>query len=264
MNSRKTATLKVTTPEGIVFSLNLAGPIIRFLAYGIDLVCIWAATMTISTVISVFGIISVDLASGMMILAYFLIQIGYSIMLEWFWRGQTVGKRLLKQRVMDIQGLHLQFSQIVVRNLLRFVDSLPLFYLVGGIACLTNRRVQRLGDLAANTIVIRTRAVAVPDLDPLLTDKFNSFRAYPHLTARLRQRVSPQAADIALQALMRRHGFDPSARLEIFHQIVSYFKTIVEFPQEATDGISDEQYVRNVVDVLFRTQRSRQKTQFPS
>jgi hypothetical protein len=214
--------------------------------------------------ISLLGIISVDLASGITILAYFIIQIGYSIMLEWFWRGQTVGKRLLKLQVMDIQGLHLQFSQIVVRNLLRFVDSLPLFYLVGGIACLTNRRVQRLGDLAANTIVIRTVPVAVPNLDPLFADKFNSFRAYPHLTARLRQHASPQAADIALQALMRRHDFDPSARLEIFHQIASHFRTIVEFPQEVTDGISDEQYVRNVVDVLFRPQRSRQKTQFPS
>ena len=35
-------------------------------------------------------------------------------------------------------------------------------------------------------------------------------------------------------------------------QIAEYFKTIVEFPQEATDGISDEQYIRNVVDILFR------------
>jgi hypothetical protein len=94
--------------------------------------------------------------------------------------------------------------------------------------------------------------VAEPDLEQLLTDKFNSLREYPHLTARLRQRIGPQEASIALQALLRRNDFDPVERVELFVQIAEYFKTIVEFPQEATDGISDEQYIRNVVDVLFR------------
>ena len=91
-----------------------------------------------------------------------------------------------------------------------------------------------------------------PDLDQLLEGKFNSFRNYPHLEARLRQQVSPSEAQIALQALLRRDEFEPRARLDLFDKIVSYFKNIVSFPPEATDGISDEQYVRNVVDALFR------------
>lgn len=253
MNNSKTSTLQITTPEGITFSLNLAGPIIRFLAWAVDLACISVAAMTTNILISIFGIISSDLAFAIMFLAYFSIQIGYGIVFEWFWRGQTIGKRLLKLRVMDVRGLHLQFSQIVIRNLLRFVDSLPLFYLVGGITCLISRQVQRLGDIAANTIVIRSTTIAEPNLDQLLADKFNSLRDYPHLTARLRQRTGSQEADIALQALLRRNELDPLARLELFQQIASHFKTAVEFPQEATDGISDEQYVRNVVDVLYRT-----------
>jgi hypothetical protein len=123
---------------------------------------------------------------------------------------------------------------------------------VGGIACLVSRRAQRLGDFAARTIVVRTAAIAEPDLEQLLADKFNSLREYPHLAARLRQRVSPQEAGVALQALLRRGEFEPVERLELFAQIASHFKTIVDFPQEATEGISDEQYVRNIVDVLFR------------
>ena len=55
----------------------------------------------------------------------FAISVGYAIFTEWFWRGQTVGKRLLRLRVIEEQGLRLQFSQIVTRNLLRFVDMLP-------------------------------------------------------------------------------------------------------------------------------------------
>jgi uncharacterized RDD family membrane protein YckC len=252
MPNTKTNTLQITTPEGITFSLNLAGPITRFLAYAIDLLCIQVTLMIVGTVIGMLRIISFDLAYAVIILAYFVVQIGYGIALEWLWRGQTIGKRLLRLRVMDEQGLYLQFSQVVIRNLLRFVDSLPAFYLVGGIACLVSRRAQRLGDFAARTVVVRTTTVAEPDLKQLLSDKFNSFREYPHLAARLRQRVGPQEASIALQALLRRNEFEPVERVELFDQIAEYFKTIVEFPQEATDGISDEQYIRNVVDVLFR------------
>ena len=95
-----------------------------------------------------------------------------------------------------------------------------------------------------------------PDLDQLLEGKYNSFRQYPHLEARLRQHVSPTEAQIALQALLRRDEFEPRSRVELFHGIVNHFKSVLSFPAEATDGISDEQYLRNVVDALFRTKKS--------
>ena len=185
-------------------------------------------------------------------LSYFVVSIGYPIATEWYWRGQTLGKRLLRLRVMDAQGLRLQFSQIVIRNLLRFVDMLPVFYLVGGVSSLVNHQAQRLGDIAANTIVVRNSEIPEPDLAQVLSGKYNSFRNYPHLVARLRQRVSPSEAGIALQSLLRRDQLNPEARLELFAEIASHMKQIVEFPQEAMEGITDEQYVRNVVDLLFR------------
>ena len=42
------------------------------------------------------------------------------------------------------------------------------------------------------------------------------------------------------------------ARVELFSELAEHFRQQVEFPAEATDGIADEQYVRNVVDVLYR------------
>ena len=53
------------------------------------------------------------------ILVFFVAQIGYGFFCEWLWRGQTVGKWMLRLRVVDAYGLQLQFSQIVIRNLLR-------------------------------------------------------------------------------------------------------------------------------------------------
>ncbi|MEQ2006590.1 MAG: RDD family protein [Limisphaerales bacterium] len=248
----KTNTLLIRTPEGIVFSLPLAGPVSRFLAWAVDGAVVFAASYVLSLLLGLLSWIEPDVIQAVLILLFFVLQIGYGIACEWLWRGQTLGKRLLRLRVMDVQGLQLQFSQVVIRNLLRFVDGLPAFYLVGGTACFLSRRAQRLGDLAANTIVVRLAQPKQPDLDQLLAGKFNSLREHAHLEARLRQRVSPAEAQAALQSLVRRDELDPVARVKLFAELAAHFKSLVEFPPETTEGITDEQYVRNVVDILFR------------
>lgn len=249
----KTNTLPIVTPEGIVFSHLLASPVTRCLAWSMDLLCIMALLTATNMALAFLQLISPDVAQAVSILAYFVISIGYGIVTEWYWRGQTLGKRLLRLRVVDAQGLRLHFTQIVIRNLLRAVDSLPVFYLVGGLACLLNPRAQRLGDIAANTVVIRTPKITQPDLDQVMAGKFNSLREHPHLEARLRQRVSPAEAAVALAAVLRSDLLSPLERVELFTEIAGYFREKAAFPSETTDGLSDEQYVRNVVDVLYRT-----------
>ncbi|HEV2688718.1 MAG TPA: RDD family protein [Bryobacteraceae bacterium] len=245
-------TLQLKTPEGIVFSLPLAGPVSRFLAWSVDQACILAATNLIREVLRGIGVFTPGLASAAFVIAYFAISIGYGIAMEWYWRGQTLGKRVLGLRVMDEQALRLEFSQIVVRNLLRFADALPAMYLVGGIACTLSRKFQRLGDLAANTIVVRNLETAQPNLEQILGGKFNSLLEHRHLAARLRQRISPPMAAVALEALLRRDEFQPPARLQLFADLAGHFRELVAFPTEAVEQLSDEQYVRNVVEILYR------------
>src|SRR5262245_1285646 len=151
----KFATLQIRTPEGIVFSQELAGPVTRFLAWAVDFMCIIALVIMMSYAMIRLHVISPGFGSALSAIGYFVISIGYGIACEWLWRGQTVGKRLLRLRVVDVEGMRLQFNQIVTRNLLRFVDSLPLLYFVGGVVCCLSPKCQRLGDIAANTIVIR-------------------------------------------------------------------------------------------------------------
>lgn len=251
MTLARTNQLLIRTPEGICFSMQLAGPMRRGLAWIIDLACIGAMSSVVGILAGSLQLISADFARAIAVLAYFALSIGYGIGTEWYWRGQTVGKRLLRLRVMDVSGLRLHFSQIAIRNLLRVVDMLPAFYMVGGMACLLSQRAQRLGDFAANTIVIVQARQAEPALDQLLSGKYNSLREHPHLAARLRQRVSPAEARVTLQALLRREDFEPASRVELFSELGKHFRSLVTFPQEALEGISDEQYVRNVVEVVF-------------
>jgi uncharacterized RDD family membrane protein YckC len=245
-------TLQIKTPEGITFSLALAGPAARFLAWAVDFGVQAVFIVVLQGVGALLGLASFSLSMTFYILGYFLFSIGYAISLEWLWRGQTLGKRVLGIRVMDVQGLKLQFSQVVLRNLFRFLDAMPLFYLVGGMAMILNRRHQRLGDLAANTIVVRHRAAKTPDLQHLAADKYNSFDAHPHLQARLRQRVSPAEAGLLLEALLRRDELEPQARAGLFKELADHFRAMVPFPEEASLGLTDEQYLRNCAGTIYR------------
>jgi uncharacterized RDD family membrane protein YckC len=253
-------TLKIRTPEGIAFSFALAGPVVRCLAWIVDFLVIMGSATALNVLGQLAGFISPDVAQAIMLVGYFVFSIGYGIVLEWMWRGQTIGKRLLRLRVMDSQGLRLQFHQVLLRNLLRLVDMLPALYLVGGLASFFSRRAQRLGDLAASTVVVYNPKPAEPDLDQLLAGKFNSLRQHPHLEARLRQRVSPDEARLALHALVRRDELDPPARVALFSELAEHFKSVVTFPPESIEAMPDEQYVRNVVDILFRTRSVEKKT----
>lgn len=246
-------TLDIRLPEGVVFSLPLAGPATRFLAWLVDLVGTFAILTLLSIVMSVLGIVSPDAAGGVFVVLAFAVPILYGVLFEGFWRGQTPGKKILRLRVMDARGLRLDVRQVIIRNLLRAVDGLPFLYLVGGAACFFTKRAQRLGDLAADTVVVRTETPVAPDLTQLATGKYNTLRDHPVLAARLRQRVPPAEAGLALQALLRRNGLDPDARVELFGRLAQRFRVAGPLPEELTLDLTDEQLVRNVVDVLFQT-----------
>ncbi|PYT12144.1 MAG: RDD family protein [Acidobacteria bacterium] len=240
--------LVIRTPEGIEFSLPLAGPFSRMLALVIDIAVIIMLGSFLEKVLAPLLVFGQDLADALAVIGYFVI----SDLQRWRWRGQTVGKRLLRLRVVDARGLRLEPSQVVVRNLMRFVDALPLLYLVGGVACVLSRYRQRLGDLAAGTVVVRTPKLVRPDLDQILGSKYNSLAEDRRLAARLRQKTSPAIARVALEALLRRDQLEPGARLQVFNELAAHFRTLAPYPPDAIEQLSDEQYVRNVVEVLYR------------
>ncbi len=243
--------VEIQTGDGVSFSLPLAGPVSRFLALVVDWAIITTAIYVLSIPIGMIPKIASDVASAATVLLYFVLNIGYGVLFEWLWNGRTLGKRTVGLRVADANGLNLTFAQVLIRNLLRSIDSLPVFYLVGGIVMVTNNRLQRLGDLAAGTIVLRTREAPAPQLPSGSGARTNSLRPYRTLGARLRQKVSPAMARVALEALKRRDQLDPQARLALFADIAGSFRAMVPFPEEATEHLTDEQYLWNVVEILY-------------
>jgi len=251
MNADRTHLWRVRTPEGVAFTFRLASPVLRAAALLIDLAAVSAAWSVIALVLSVLNLISVDFAGMVITIGYFLFSQGYGIATEWFWRGQSLGKRVMRLRVVDARGLRLTFAQVALRNLLRFVDGLPLFYLVGGVTSLLNHRAQRLGDLAADTLVVWEPVETLPDFAALQGEKYNTLRGHAPVVARLRHVISPAAARAAWSALARRDEFDAGERVKLFAELAVYFRTAAAVPAEMSEQVADEQFVRNVVDVLY-------------
>ncbi len=263
LNNSGRKTLQIQTPEGVVFHLTVAGLFTRLLAWAIDGAAIATASSFLSTLTMFLALLSPDFANALNVILYALISVGYGIFTEWRWRGQSWGKRVLRLRVIDASGLKLQLSQIIIRNLLRPVDLLPAAYLLGGAFAFFSRRGQRLGDLAANTIVIAIPETFEINLQSIKEGKYNSFRDYPHLESRLRQRVKPVEAALALDAILRRDEMSPEARVELFAKIAAHLRSLVVFEEKIDDMITDEQFVRNAVASIYRQASVRSSPAIP-
>ncbi len=140
----------VQTPEGVDLYLRLAGVWPRSVAWIIDSLIRIAVYIVLSIVTGMMG----DIGAGFMLISIFLIEWFYPVVFEVLNDGMTPGKKSLGIQVLNGDGTPIGWSSSMLRNILRTVDFLPLFYGVGFISMLLNDRFQRLGDLAADTVVV--------------------------------------------------------------------------------------------------------------
>jgi uncharacterized RDD family membrane protein YckC len=154
----------VELAEGIEIRLRMAGPVLRIGAYGIDLLIRTAVLVIAGIGASLAGIaIGGKVVAGVMLLAWFLMDWLYPVVFEAGKRGATPGKRIMGLRVVQTTGSPITLGQAIVRNFLRFIDGMPAFtYCFGLTSCLATKRFQRLGDLAAGTVVIYDRIPPMP------------------------------------------------------------------------------------------------------
>ena len=151
--------ISVDTPEGVTLEVTLAGVGSRFAAGLVDQLIRFAllgALLLLQRALAGGSDASGGAVAGVLV-AVFLVQFGYDVLFETLASGRTPGKRWTGLRVVKAGGGPVGFLASALRNILRIVDSLPGFYLVGILAVLFTRNNQRLGDLAAGTLVVRER-----------------------------------------------------------------------------------------------------------
>ena len=143
-------THNIATPEGVELKLPVAGLPARSLAWLIDAVIKVLALSVAGVLLAFLG----AAGTGLHLLGLFGLLWLYNVLFEVFNHGATPGKRALGLRVMNSNGTPVGWSGSTIRNLVRSVDLLPGCYLLGFLSVYLSKRFQRLGDLAAGTIVV--------------------------------------------------------------------------------------------------------------
>lgn len=148
----------IEIPGGIELDAQVVGPIPRIHAFVIDLFIRGLIILLLSIALMPFGLAG----SGFILIFFFIIEWFYPVLFEVFRSGQTPGKKINKIAVVHDDLTPVTFGSSLLRNLLRVVDFLPFLYILGLVTMLLNGRFQRLGDLAAGTMVISVKEFEKP------------------------------------------------------------------------------------------------------
>lgn len=203
--------LYLETPENVRLGFRLAGPGTRLGAYFIDLgirtVALYGISMALSLALLPLAATGVPL--GAYFVVAFVLEWGYGCFFETFWNGQTPGKRVLGLRVLKTEGYAIGFYEAMIRNLLRAADFFPACYAAGFLTAASNRRMQRIGDLVAGTMVVREgRPVLRGDLAGLA-----DFEPFPPGSFRHRYRPTEKTLE-TIESLFRRRFELAAPRIE--------------------------------------------------
>ncbi len=231
-------------PENVRLGFRLAGPGTRLGAYLLDLGIRSAALYAIVVVLSIalLPFAATGLPTGVYLVVAFLLEWGYGCFFETWWNGQTPGKRAFRLRVIKTEGYAIGFYEAMIRNLLRAADFVPLFYAAGFLTAMGNRRLQRIGDLVAGTMVVREKK---PSLGGEL-EGLADYPPFPPEAFRHRYRPSEKTLEV-IESLFRRRLDLAPARLDEIASILA------EPLGKRLDSFTDRKFARDQpAEFLFR------------
>ncbi len=168
----------IETPEHVEFSYELAGLGSRFLALTVDFLLLMVAKAALALLVvylsNALHIVwpALGEVAGMPLMSLIIVgvsglsSLAYFTLFEAYWNGQTPGKRVGGMRVIKAGGGPIGLIESLTRNILRIPDFLPALYLLGGVFVFFTRDCQRVGDMAAGTIVVKERLWEYPDQEP--------------------------------------------------------------------------------------------------
>ena len=185
--------------------------------------------------------------------ASFVTGWGWHVFFEAYRQGRTPGKQLLGLRVVDGRGLPLSLEQALVRNVVRALDFAPVFYGLGALACQYDARRRRLGDIVADTLVIREGAGGRPGLgEGGARSEWNSLRT-PRILRLVRRRVGVEEAELLLALSLRAPELEDRARYDLMEDVARHYREKLELGDLPLSGPA---LVRGLAALVFWDRRS--------
>ena len=256
-------TLTIQTPEHVGFQYALAGVGTRSMAFLVDTVIRGLLILSVFVVFmliskwfpalspAVFADLPMNWIIAVGVLAYGVLDLGYFLIFEAMWSGQTPGKRFQKLRAIRIDGQPLGWIESAIRNILRAVDMVSGFYPLGLIVIFLSPRSQRIGDYAAGTVVIIERRRRVPGNRTRLRTsiKFQIPDIEVHLST-----LEPGQYRILSSFLERRQQMDQSNRHELARDLAC--RLTERWGLVISKDVSHESFLEEVVGAYERSRRA--------
>ena len=239
------AELTITTPEHVEIRLEPAGAGSRFLAILIDSLCTHGASIAIFILVSSF--LPRGIALAVLLTASFILTWGWHLYFETKHQGRTPGKRALKIRVVDARGLPVTLYQSLARNIVRVLDFAPAFYGFAAIATMLSPARRRLGDIVADTLVIRDAQPLAYRGQLAAERRHNSLRT-PRVLRHIRHRIGLEERELLLTLCLRAEKMQPAARYDLFEEVGAVYRAKLGVEAEELSG---ENFVRDLTAVLF-------------
>ena len=230
--------LTIETPEGVPLELTLAGVGSRCSAALIDYVFQTIILVALALLLSYgagVGPGASALSGAFWVVGFFFVFWGYDVAFEVLNSGRTPGKAMNGLRVVRESGAPVTFGTSAVRNVIRIIDLLPGMYLVGITAILVTQRNQRVGDLAAGTLVIREPRDLPPEVRLTYTIEAPAWDT---------SAISQQELDAVAAFLARKSHLGAGARLQIAAELAGRLRPKVG---GATAGEGDEIFLERLL-----------------
>jgi uncharacterized RDD family membrane protein YckC len=237
--------LEIITPEHVHIRLEPAGVGSRFLALIIDALIVLAISSFIGGILRFT--LPAGIATAIGVTLNFVLTWGWHVFFEVKKQGRTPGKRALRLRVIDARGLPVSLHQSLVRNIVRILDFAPAFYGVGAIAVLVTESRRRLGDLVADTLVVRDAQTLSYSGQLTSERRHNSLRT-PRVLRLMRHRISLEEREFLLTLCLRADRMAPAARYDLMEEVARVYRRKLDIEEEQ---ISGENLVRDLTAVLF-------------
>jgi uncharacterized RDD family membrane protein YckC len=222
--------VRLVTPERVEFRYPLAGPFRRAISYLIDM-AVLASLIALGFFVTTLLTLGTPSGAGLILAIIFILIWGYGGFCEGFFNGQTVGKKAVGIRVMTTEGVPITGTQAALRNLIGTVDGpLPFFYMASLTSMVLTSRFQRLGDLAAGTMVVVEEprfSSKVPRVEPEVVEAL-----LPSLP--LRVTSGSEMARALSDYVRHRKRFGRDRREEIARHLARPLRERYDLPQQAS------------------------------
>jgi uncharacterized RDD family membrane protein YckC len=239
--------LRVPGPSGVDVMLDIAGVGSRSYAFMIDwqnrvlLALAWfsGAWLLVNWLAATPPSLTAMPRSTLMlaVIPAAAIYLLYHPVLELLMRGRTPGKRRAGVRIVTRNGDTPGSGALLLRNVLRLVDCLPVFYVVGLASCFLTRQRLRIGDLAAGTV--------------LVLDADAAARSRVHLGSLATQSgLAPAQVELIHDVLERWPALDAGKRAELARSILARIDTATTASQLA--ALSDAELAQRLRELLAR------------